>query len=66
MAITKTKSPKKYLDRNLERELIKKYQETDDNKYLEPLLIAHSAYIQKVASEQYQNKKICEVLEKLY
>jgi len=53
--LEKKKSPiKKYLDRNTERELIRQYQLTGEAKYIEQLLIAHTAYIQKVASEQYQ------------
>jgi len=50
----KKNQTKKYLDREVERELIRKYQETGESEYIEQLLIAHAAYIQKIASEQYQ------------
>ena len=45
---------KKYLDRETERELIRLYQQTGENQYIEQLLLAHSAYIQKMAAKQYQ------------
>ena len=61
--ITKEKknSIKKYLDRDKERELIRLYQKTNDNIYLEQLIIAHTAYIQKIASKQY--KKFGKIVE---
>lgn len=44
---------KKYLDRERERALIAKYQETNDPACLDELLAAHTAYIQKIASKAF-------------
>lgn len=45
---------KMHLDRSRERELISKYQTTGKAQYIELLLNAHTAYITKIASQQYQ------------
>jgi RNA polymerase sigma factor (sigma-70 family) len=50
----KKMTAKKYLERNTERELIRQYQLTGKSEYIEQLLFAHAAYIQKIAAEQYQ------------
>jgi RNA polymerase sigma factor (sigma-70 family) len=45
----------KHLERARERELIKLYKETKNPEALEELIKAHTAYIQKIASQQYIN-----------